>query len=118
VGKLGPRCQAVLERPGFYPAGGGRLRVSIEPAKLQPLTLETRGQIRVHKAKAVVANVPVGIHLADQLVLLLALAGGGSFRTLPPSQHTRRQFAVIERFLGRKAIVEDEGTGAWRIAIT
>jgi RNA 3'-terminal phosphate cyclase (ATP) len=57
--------------------------------------------------------VPVGVHLADQLMLLLALAGGGSFRTLAPSGHARTQVAVIERLLGRKlTFVEDRG--AWR----
>ena len=28
VNRLGPKVEAVLERPGFYPAGGGRFRVS------------------------------------------------------------------------------------------
>ena len=41
--------------------------------------------------------MPVGRHLADQLVLPLALAGGGSFRTLPPTQHTRTQLDIIPR---------------------
>jgi RNA 3'-terminal phosphate cyclase (ATP) len=33
------------------------------------------------------ADVPVGEHLADQILLSLAIAAGGSFRTLP-SPHT------------------------------
>src|SRR5690606_9591286 len=32
-------------------------------------------------------DVPVGPHLADQLLLPLALSGGGSFRTLSPTDH-------------------------------
>jgi RNA 3'-terminal phosphate cyclase (ATP) len=197
VAKLGPRCQAVLERPGFYPAGGGRLRVSIEPAKLRPISLDARGPIRSRRAKAVVANlprriaereiaelqrrlgwdsrdfsieerpdsagpgnvvvvevesdqltqvvtgfgektvraetvadaaademlaylasdVPVGVHLADQLVLLLALAGGGSFRTLAPSRHTLTQIEVIREFLHCTPSTVDDGNWAWRITI-
>lgn len=46
------------------------------------------------------ADVPVGEHLCDQLLLLLALAGGGRFRTLDPlSGHATTQAALIPRFL-------------------
>ena len=45
------------------------------------------------------ANVPVGEHLADQLLLPMALAGAGRFLTLPLSQHTLTNISVIERFL-------------------
>src|SRR6185436_6972810 len=31
VNRMGPRVHAELERAGFYPAGGGRLVVDIEP---------------------------------------------------------------------------------------
>jgi RNA 3'-terminal phosphate cyclase (ATP) len=41
----------------------------------------------------------VGEHLADQLLVPMALAGGGSFRTLPPSSHATTNAALIERFL-------------------
>ena len=46
------------------------------------------------------ARVPVGEHLADQLMLLLALAGGGRFRTVRPSLHTRTQAELIPELLG------------------
>ncbi len=45
------------------------------------------------------SGVPVGIHLADQLLLPLALAGGGSFRTLEPTQHTHTNIEVLKKFL-------------------
>lgn len=45
------------------------------------------------------AEVPVDAHLADQLLLPMALAGGGVFRTTEPSLHTLTNAAVIERFL-------------------
>ncbi len=44
-------------------------------------------------------SAPVGPYLADQLLLPLALAGGGSFRTMAPTKHTHTQVAVIEQFL-------------------
>jgi RNA 3'-terminal phosphate cyclase (ATP) len=42
--------------------------------------------------------VPVGCHLADQLLLPLALARGGAFLTLPLSEHTRTAIDVIAAF--------------------
>jgi RNA 3'-terminal phosphate cyclase (ATP) len=45
------------------------------------------------------ADVPVGQHLADQLLLWIALCGQGSFVTLPPMQHTMTQRDVIKAFI-------------------
>ncbi|MFI5402998.1 MAG: RNA 3'-terminal phosphate cyclase, partial [Planctomycetota bacterium] len=50
------------------------------------------------------ADVPVGEHLADQLLVYLALAGG-EFRTLPLSSHARTNARLIERFLPVKFAV-------------
>jgi RNA 3'-terminal phosphate cyclase (ATP) len=46
------------------------------------------------------APVAVGKHLADQLLLPMALAGGGEFTTLPVSAHFQSHASVIEIFLG------------------
>lgn len=45
------------------------------------------------------ADVPVGRHLADQLLIPLALAGGGGFRTLPLTRHAETNMEIIGRFL-------------------
>lgn len=195
--RMGPDVQIVLERRGFYPAGGGRFRAEITPvARLEPLVLDSRGEIRAKRGRAIVANlpraiggreiavlaerlgwradsftvqteddtpgpgnvvvveieseavtevftgfgekgvraetvaervaaeahaylvagVPVGAHLADQLTLLLALAGEGSFRTVAPTEHTRTQVDVIARFLGPVVTLSEEPDGTWRVA--
>lgn len=44
-------------------------------------------------------GVPVGRYLADQLLLPLALAGGGSFRTLALTRHSTTNIDIIRRFL-------------------
>jgi len=44
------------------------------------------------------ARVPVGCHLADQLLLPMALAGGGAFSTLPLTPHARTAIEVIAAF--------------------
>jgi RNA 3'-terminal phosphate cyclase (RTC)-like protein len=56
VGRMGPRSEAVLERPGFYPAGGGRFHVTVEPARtFEALVLTERAEIRARRAPAVFA---------------------------------------------------------------
>jgi RNA 3'-terminal phosphate cyclase (ATP) len=42
---MGPRVQLAVERPGFAPAGGGRMIVTIEPAKaLRPSNCSSAGR--------------------------------------------------------------------------
>ncbi|MEO6597275.1 MAG: RNA 3'-terminal phosphate cyclase [Planctomycetota bacterium] len=72
-----------------------------------------------HAEELLAAHVPVGEHLADQLLIPMALAGGGTFRTVTPSLHTRTNAGVIERFLPvRIALREQDGTsGSWVVAV-
>ncbi|MDX2019373.1 MAG: RNA 3'-terminal phosphate cyclase [Deltaproteobacteria bacterium] len=195
VARMGPQVKVVLERPGFYPAGGGRLRVEVAPTpSLSPLVLLERGAIKRRHARVLIANlpraiaarevevvasrlglasqdcvieqrsdsagpgnavlvyveaehvtevmvgfgekrvraeavaeevataateylesdVPVGPHLADQLVLLLALAQGSCFRTSTPTMHARTQLETISKFMGRVVHAEQEAAGTWR----
>ena len=44
-------------------------------------------------------RAPVGEHLADQLLIPMALAGAGVFRTGPLSLHATTNISVIEQFL-------------------
>jgi RNA 3'-terminal phosphate cyclase (ATP) len=52
------------------------------------------------------AVAPVGEHLADQLLLPMALGDGGSFVTASATPHLRSNIAVIERFTGRRIGIE------------
>lgn len=198
LARLGPRVTATLVRPGFYPAGGGELRVSVVPApRIEPLVLLERGAITRRSVRALVASlpqhiaereltvltrrlgwprawghaeivhgaaglgnvilvaiesahvteiltgfgakgvpaetvaarlaeavaeylgagVPVGEHLADQLILWLALARGGTFRTLALSAHARTQAALVGRFLDVAVREEAVGPGAWEVTV-
>jgi RNA 3'-terminal phosphate cyclase (ATP) len=51
----------------------------------------------------------VGPHLADQLLLPMALAGGGEFVTMPVTQHFESHVAIIGKFLERKIVTESVG---------
>ncbi|MHC5038992.1 MAG: RNA 3'-terminal phosphate cyclase [Planctomycetota bacterium] len=198
IERMGVKVTAELERPGFFPAGGGRFRVSIEPVpELRPIRLLERGSIREVRARAQVARlprhiaerevrrvqtgleldagsvsieelpapfgpgnvllieiesdaltevvtgfgkrgvkaeivakkaikearryldagVPVGEHLADQILLPLALAGGGSFRTLPLSSHAQTNIGVLKRFLHVEVSAIPRGDTAWEVDV-
>jgi RNA 3'-terminal phosphate cyclase (ATP) len=63
------------------------------------------------------AGVPVGRHLADQLLLPMALCGDGEFLTLEPSLHTLTNMAVVNAFMDVQFLSEEIRADAWRIAI-
>jgi RNA 3'-terminal phosphate cyclase (ATP) len=52
------------------------------------------------------SNTPVGRHLADQLLLPMALAGGGGFTTMVPDEHVATHISVIGKFLPVKFQIE------------
>jgi RNA 3'-terminal phosphate cyclase (ATP) len=57
------------------------------------------------------STAPVGVHLADQLLLPMALAGGGVFHTVAISSHTRTNIALIEQFLPVRFSISDKDGG-------
>src|SRR4051812_23045665 len=66
LNRMGPTVTARLVRPGFYPAGGGRIEVEIEPsASLGRLDLIERGALRSVSARAVIAALPGDIAVRE-----------------------------------------------------
>ena len=63
------------------------------------------------------AGVPVGPHLADQLLLPLAVAGGGRFRTTPLSLHATTNIETIAHFLDIPIHVSPRPDGSVDVAI-
>jgi RNA 3'-terminal phosphate cyclase (ATP) len=202
LARLGPTLRAELGRYGFYPAGGGRITVTVEPSRvLAPLALLQRGPILRRRGRAVVSDlpvtiaerelavvcaslgwnedegevvslrspeqsggpgnavmleidsgavcevatgfgargvraetvastavaeataylasgVPVGEHLADQLLLPLALAGGGAFRTMPLTRHSTTNMHVIRHFLDVRFAVTTWSAGEVTVEVT
>ncbi len=198
IRRMGPKVTVTLERPGFYPAGGGKFSAHIEPAGgPSQIEIPVRGRIQKRRATAVVANlkrhiaereittlrkqlgwepkefqleetsdsdgpgnvvtilieskhitevftgfgkrgvsaekvagrvakdvqdyldadVPVGQHLADQLIIPMALAGGGKFRTLKPTQHTLTNIEVVKHFLDIHISVTQINNKVWEIEL-
>lgn len=63
--RMGPVVNARLERPGFYPRGGGVCSLEIQPVeRLEPLILRERGKKRQCRARSIVANLPR--HIGDR----------------------------------------------------
>jgi RNA 3'-terminal phosphate cyclase (ATP) len=196
IGRMGASVSVTLARYGFYPAGGGRIEVRIDPVEcLRPVELDERGRVLAVRGSAAVADlpahiaerearvlaaelgldpaavqarriapavgpgnvvtvvvesehvtevftgfgrrgvpaervasdvagsvkgyldagVPVGEHLADQLLLPIALTGGGSFVTQRPTLHATTNALVIERFTGARIRFDPAGPSAWRV---
>lgn len=61
------------------------------------------------------SEVPVGYHLADQLLLYMALSGKGSIVTLKPSSHTLTNIQVIKQFVDVNFILEPLANNTTRI---
>jgi RNA 3'-terminal phosphate cyclase (ATP) len=57
------------------------------------------------------SNAFAGPYLADQLLLPFALAGGGQFTTVKPSQHSLTAADIIGRFLGWSFVFDQQDAG-------
>jgi RNA 3'-terminal phosphate cyclase (ATP) len=64
------------------------------------------------------ANVAVGTHLADQLLIPLALAGQGAFLTQKPSLHTMTNMAVIKQFMKVEFKTRQINADAWIVSLS
>jgi RNA 3'-terminal phosphate cyclase (ATP) len=63
------------------------------------------------------AEVALDSHLADQILVPLALAAGGRFSTLTPSGHTETNAAVIQHFLPVDYETLALGAERWEVAL-
>lgn len=198
LARMGAEVELELLRPGFAPAGGGRVCARVKPiARPRPIELSERGAVRRHHceihlahlpaaiadrewetlrrrlgwseeqrvvrdasasvgpgnslsvhlefehvteiitafgergvtAEAVAERVargarrylgveaPVGEHLADQLMIPLALLAGGSYRTLAPTPHARTNAEVVNLFLPGAVRFDENGRDDWIVTV-
>lgn len=64
------------------------------------------------------SNAVIGEHLADQLLLPMALGGGGSFTTLTPSLHLTTNAAVISEFTRAQVAISQLDDRRWRVVVS
>jgi RNA 3'-terminal phosphate cyclase (ATP) len=62
-------------------------------------------------------DVPVDEHLADQLLLPMALAGGGAFITTEPSLHATTNIETIKRFIDVRIDVDEISKHRFRVQV-
>ncbi len=85
INRMGPAVTARLVRPGFFPAGGGRIEVHISPTQqLSRLEILQRGPITARRVRALIAHLPR--HIAERECEAIAHSTGWD----------RRCFAVEE----------------------
>ena len=86
----------------------GRVRVPAE---------NVAGEVVREVRRYLDSAAPVGEHLADRLLVPMALAGGGQFLSGKPSAHALTNAAVIKAFLPMNIVVEDAGEGQFRFQL-
>jgi RNA 3'-terminal phosphate cyclase (ATP) len=67
LANMGAQASVSLERCGFYPAGGGRMRARIVPLvgkAFTPISFGERGEAHTHFAESVIAGIPG--HVAER----------------------------------------------------
>lgn len=72
VRAMGARVEAQVESIGFHPAGGGRIRLRVEPVRaedVRPFALAERGALRRARVTAVVSGIPLGIAESEADIL-------------------------------------------------
>jgi len=79
----------------------------------EQVAFDAAAQIRSYMKE----GAPVGTHLADQLMIPLALAGTGSYVAGPLSRHALTNLDVIRQFDVPQPIAEDAGERRTRIRI-
>jgi RNA 3'-terminal phosphate cyclase (ATP) len=84
----------------------------------EEVATRTVQQVRAYQ----LARAPVGPHLCDQLLLPLGLAGAGHFITGQPTEHTRTNIAVIEKFLSVEftldELIDEPQSSRWRVGVS
>jgi RNA 3'-terminal phosphate cyclase (ATP) len=63
------------------------------------------------------AKAPIGPHLADQLLLPMALAGKGTFACTELTQHTKTNAEIIQRFLDCVIQTDDLSGEGYRLSL-
>ena len=73
INRMGPTVKARLIRPGYVPAGGGELNITIQPAsRLRPLNILQRGKLIETRAEVLLSHLPE--HIAERELGVIAKA--------------------------------------------
>ncbi len=74
--RIGVSLTAEIQSYGFYPKGGGRIFVSVEPCRhVEPIDLTRRGELRALEGVSAVGGLPLSIALRQRESMLESLGG-------------------------------------------
>jgi len=82
LARMGAHVEATIVRRGYYPAGGGEVKVQVRPAKLRPYGIDTAGALLEVAGLAHVARLPAHIatRMRDAVVSRLSAHAGATLR--------------------------------------
>jgi RNA 3'-terminal phosphate cyclase (ATP) len=100
--------EAVYEHATEIVSGFGKLGVPAEQ-----IAKRAAGRMKGYLESTAFA----GPYLADQLLLPFAIAGGGAFSTVKPSQHATTAADIIALFLDRETTFQHEAGGTHRVTV-
>ena len=81
LARMGAEVSLELTRHGFYPRGGGEIRARIRPAaRLEPLSLTSRGEFMGGHAESYIAALP--LHVAHRELAVIGKALGWTHEQL------------------------------------
>ena len=96
----------------------GNITETITRIGRRGLSAEVLAREVVAEANAyLAADIPIGEYLADQLLIPLALAGGGGLRTMVFSLHSQTNIEVIQKFLDVQFLLSDRGRDGFLIQL-
>ena len=71
INRMGPGVTAKLIQPGYVPAGGGKLNITIQPVShLSPLTILQRGSLKETRVEVLLSHLPD--HIAKRELAVIA----------------------------------------------
>lgn len=107
LNRLGPKIELKLERYGFYPAGGGRFTVEINPClAVSPAQWTERDEIEHRHGVAIVANLPRSIAQREVDTLRHMLGWGPECFEIIETEHTAGPGNVVMVGVGTPSITE------------
>jgi RNA 3'-terminal phosphate cyclase (ATP) len=107
INRMGPEVISHLERSGFYPAGGGRFSVTINPVqKLLRADLMERGEIMERKAVATISHLHRHIAETEIGTLRTELPWGPECFRIEESNDSRGPGNVVSCFVESRNITE------------
>ncbi len=92
LARMNLKISAEIIRYGFYPKGGGKVKVQITPAKLKPLILKEQGNFEKIDLHAVASKPLQNAKVAERMIK--------GFKSICPEQNISAKINYVDSFSG------------------